>query len=209
MIEYVKPDQIEKRSFEIILRELPHPLDPALAPVILRVLHTTADFDYADTLTFSEKVIDLAVAALRQGVHIVSDTQMVRAGVDKRRLNALGGDIHCFMGDEDVAQTARQMGVTRASAAMDKAASMGTPLIFALGNAPTALLRLCELKAIGKLQPELVIGVPVGFVNVVEAKEALIRSGIPYITARGRKGGSNVAAAICNALLQIVEKNNG
>jgi precorrin-8X/cobalt-precorrin-8 methylmutase len=202
-IEYVKPDEIESRSFEIIKSELSRPLNSVLAPVILRVIHTTADFEYADSLTFSDGVIDLAVRTLRGGAAIVSDTNMVKSGVDKARLRMLGGDVHCFIADNDVAETARQHGSTRAKAAVDKAAAMGRPLIFAVGNAPTALLRICELKEAGQLSPELVIGVPVGFVNVVESKEILMRSGIPYITAVGRKGGSNVAAAICNALLRI------
>ena len=203
MIEYNSPDEIEKRSFEIIQNELPHPLDPILAPVILRVIHTTADFEYVESLAFSDGVIGRAAEALRQGVRIVSDTNMVRAGVDKTRLKVFGGDILCYIQDEDVADASRKNGATRAKAAIDKAVEMGKPVIFAIGNAPTALLRICELKETGIFSPELVIGVPVGFVNVVESKETLIRSGIPYITARGRKGGSNVAAAICNALLRI------
>ena len=207
MPEYVKPDEIEKRSFEIIRSELNRPLDPIHAPVVMRVIHTTADFEYADTLAFSDGVIERAATALRQGVSIVSDTAMVRAGVDKTRLAAFGGDILCFMQDDDVAETAKRLGATRAKTAVDKAAAMGIPFIFAVGNAPTALLRICELKEAGRLSPELVIGVPVGFVNVTESKETLMRSGIPYITARGRKGGSNVAAAICNALLRIAESD--
>ena len=203
MSEYDKPDEIEKRSFEIILSELARPLDPIIAPVVMRVIHTTADFDYADTLAFSQGVIERAAAALRQGVSIVSDTSMVRAGVDKTRLAAFGCDILCFMQDDDVAEMARRHGTTRAKASIDKAAAMGKPVIFAIGNAPTALLRVCELKEAGQLSPELVIGVPVGFVNVVESKEALMRSGIPFITSIGRKGGSNVAAAVCNALMRI------
>ena len=203
MTAYTKPEEIEKRSFEMIRSELPHPPDPVFAPIILRVIHTTADFDYADSLAFSKNAVELAVTALRKGVPIVSDTAMVKAGVDKTRLHALGSEAHCFMGDEDVAETARLRGVTRAHAAVDKAAAMGKPVIFAVGNAPTALLRICELKETGQCFPAFVVGVPVGFVNVVESKEALMRSGIPYITARGRKGGSNVAAAICNALLRM------
>ena len=202
---YIRPEDIEKRSFDIIRSELPCPIDEALAPVILRVIHTTADFDYVDSLAFSTDVIENTLAILRQGATIVSDTNMVRAGVDKTRLQRLNGEIHCFMQDEDVAVTAKQNGTTRAHAAMDKAASIQKPLIFAIGNAPTALLRICELKEAGLCTPKLVIGVPVGFVNVVESKEALMRSGIPYITAQGRKGGSNVAAAICNALLRMAE----
>ena len=201
----MKPDEIEKRSFEIIQSELPHAIDTALAPVIMRVIHTTADFEYVDSLVFSDGVIERAVSSLRQGTQIVSDTNMVKAGVDKTRLKAFGGDIHCFVQDEDVIRNARQNDVTRSHTAIDKAAAMHKPFIFAVGNAPTALMRICELKEIGQLSPILVIGVPVGFVNVVESKEMLMQSGIPYIVARGRKGGSNVAAAICNALLRIAE----
>ena len=205
MSEYVMPDEIEKRSFEIIQSELARPLDPILAPVVMRVIHATADFEYADSLVFSEGVIERAAMALRQGATIVSDTNMVKAGVDKTRLAAFGCDMLCFMQDGDVAELAMQRGTTRARAAIDKAAAMGRGAIFAIGNAPTALLRICELKEAGRLSPGLVIGVPVGFVNVVESKEALMRSGIPCITARGRKGGSNVAAAICNALMRVAE----
>jgi len=169
------------------------------------VIHTTADFDYVKSLAFSKGVIDRAVSSLRQGIQIVCDTNMVRACVDKARLGAFGGDIHCFIQDEDIACNAQKNGVTRAFAAIDKAAAMKKPFIFAVGNAPTALMRICELKEAGQLSPVLVIGVPVGFVNVVESKEILMGSGIPYITARGRKGGSNVAAAICNALLRMAE----
>ena len=209
MMEYMKPDEIEKRSFEIIQSELPYPLDPIFAPVIMRVIHTTADFEYLESLTFSEGIIELATAALRNGTIIVSDTNMVKSGVDKTLLATLGSNIHCFMNDEDIAETARQKNSTRAKASVDKAAEMYNPLIFAIGNAPTALFRICELKEAGLCSPKLVIGVPVGFVNVVESKEMLMRSGIPYITAQGRKGGSNVAAAICNALLRNAVSKNG
>jgi len=205
---HMKPDEIEKRSFEIIQSELPRPLDPVLAPVIMRVIHTTADFEYIESLAFSEGVIEFAITALQQGAHIISDTNMVKAGVDKSRLRALGGDVHCFIQDEDVVTTAKKNSITRACAAVDKAAIMGKSFIFAVGNAPTALMRICELKEAGRLSPILVIGVPVGFVNVVESKEILMTSGIPYITAQGRKGGSNVAAAICNALLRLTDSVN-
>ena len=201
----MKPDEIEKRSFEIIQSELPVPLDPELAPVIMRVIHTTADFGYVEFLAFSADIIEHAVSSLRKGVHIVCDTNMVKAGVDKTRLQALGSDIHCFIKDEDVVKEAQQSKNTRAYAAIDKAAAMKEPFIFAIGNAPTALMRICELYELGVISPVLVIGVPVGFVNVVESKEMLMNSGIPYITAKGRKGGSNVAAAICNSLLRLAE----
>lgn len=203
MTENLLPHEIEAKSFEIIQSELPRALDPVLALVILRVIHTSADFEYLDTLTFSEDVINTAVRALSAGATIVSDTSMVKAGVDKKRLGSLGGSIECFMHDEDVAEAAAAQGITRARAAVDKAQTLTGPVIFAVGNAPTALFRICELAEAGLIAPALVIGVPVGFVNVVESKELLMRSNIPFIAARGRKGGSNVAAAICNALLRI------
>jgi precorrin-8X/cobalt-precorrin-8 methylmutase len=200
-----KPDEIEKLSFEIIQSELPRPLDPELAPVIMRVIHTTADFGYVESLAFSGDVIAHAVSFLRKGVNIVCDTNMVKAGVDKTLLHALGSDIHCYIKDEDVVQEAQRSENTRAYAAIDKAAAMKKPFIFAIGNAPTALMRICDLYEKREFSPMLVIGVPVGFVNVVESKEMLMNSGIPYITSKGRKGGSNVAAAICNALLRLAE----
>ena len=201
-LEQVRPQDIEKRSFEIITQELgERQLDPVQAPIIKRVIHTTADFDYADSLYFSPSAVEKARAALRNGAWIVTDTQMAWSGINKKSLARFGGEAVCFMAQEDVAQEAAQRGITRAMVSMERAAQLPHPVIFAVGNAPTALVRLCELMEEGTLRPELVIGVPVGFVNVVEAKEAVIRSGVPCIVARGRKGGSNVAAAICNALL--------
>lgn len=202
--ETVLPSEIEKRSFEIIAEELQQrniTLDAELAPVIQRVIHTTADFDYAKNLIFSENAVSIARQALRDGVSIVTDTKMAWSGINKRRLERLGGTAYSFISDEDVVQAAREQGTTRSSACMDKAAAMGEPLIFAIGNAPTALIRLHELITDGRLCPKLIIGVPVGFVNVVQAKELILETQVPYIIARGRKGGSNVAAAICNALI--------
>lgn len=203
-LERVAPMEIEARSFEIIEGELPHPIDPALAPIVKRVIHTTADFDYADNLCFSEGVVDKALAAIREGAVIVTDTTMAMAGINKAALAKHGGEARCFIGDPDVAEAARANGTTRAVASMDKAAQIDQPLIFAIGNAPTALVRICELIAGGKLNPRLVIGVPVGFVNVVQSKELIMAANVPTIVARGRKGGSNVAAAICNALLYML-----
>ena len=197
----VSPAQIERQSFEIIERELPHALDPVQAPVIKRVIHTTADFSYADTMCFSENAIERGREAIRAGTDIVTDTQMAKAGINKKKLSVYGGAVHCFMSDEDVAAQAAARGITRAAVSMEKSSVMGDNLIYAIGNAPTALIRLYELIEEGKIKPALVIGVPVGFVHVVEAKELIMRTQIPYIVARGRKGGSNVAAAICNALL--------
>lgn len=197
----VSPAQIERQSFEIIERELPHALDPVQAPVIKRVIHTTADFSYADSMCFSENAIERGREAIRAGTDIVTDTQMAKAGINKKKLSVYGGAVHCFMSDEDVAAQAAARGITRAAVSMEKSSIMGDNLIYAIGNAPTALIRLYELIEEGKIKPALVIGVPVGFVHVVEAKELIMRTQIPYIVARGRKGGSNVAAAICNALL--------
>lgn len=196
------PHEIEARSFAILTQELgDRELDPFQAPIIKRVIHTSADFDYADTLTFSQDAVPKALSALQHGACIVTDTNMVKAGINQMLLQSLGGQVYCFMADPDIAQAAKQNGTTRAVASMDKAAQLQGPFIFAIGNAPTALLHLCDLMDAGKLHPELVIGVPVGFVNVIEAKERLLTYDIPYIVARGRKGGSNIAAAICNALL--------
>ena len=148
-----------------------------------------------------EEVVEKAKEAIRNGACIVTDTQMAKSGINKKKLAAYGGEVFCFMSDEDVAETAKKNGTTRATACMDKAAAMNRPLIFAIGNAPTALIRLYELIEEKKLKPELVIGVPVGFVNVVQSKELIMQADVPYIVARGRKGGSNIAACICNALL--------
>ncbi len=196
------PMDIEKRSFEIITRELGElAVSPEHASVVKRVVHTTADFDYAKNLFFSGTAVQGGKEALKGGAHIVTDTKMARAGINKTLLAKLGGTVHCFISDADVAAAAKARGITRAAVSMEKACTLDAPLIVAVGNAPTALLRLNELIAEGRIAPELIIGVPVGFVNVVESKEIIKASGIPCIIAEGRKGGSNVAAAICNALL--------
>lgn len=200
----VKPDEIEKKSMAIIEKELGVALPDDTAPVIKRVIHTTADFSYADTLCFSDGVIQKAHEALLAGAVIVTDTNMAKAGINKKSLEAWGGECICYMAKEDVAKEAKARGVTRAMVSMERAAELGRqgkPVIFAIGNAPTALVQLYELIQEGKISPALVIAVPVGFVNVVEAKELIMQAGVPYIAARGRKGGSTVAAAICNALL--------
>lgn len=204
----MKPMEIERRSFEIITHELgERPLDPEFAPVIKRVIHTTADFDYYDNLVFSVHAVMRLVNALKSGCDVVTDTAMAQAGINKKMLARFGGQAYCFIGDEDVAEEAKRRGTTRSAVSMEKAAQLNKPLIFAIGNAPTALLSICELIHAGSLSPQMVIGVPVGFVNVVEAKEEAIRNCPNYIIARGRKGGSNVAAAIVNAALyQLIER---
>ena len=207
MPETIKPMDIEKRSFEIITELLGgRKLDPENELVIKRAIHTTADFDYADNLVFSPHAVKLGIEALKGGCDIVTDTQMARSGISKATLAKLGGEVHCFMSDPDVAAEAKARGVTRALVSMEKAAKLGKPCIFAIGNAPTALIRIRELIDSGELKPALVIGVPVGFVNVVESKELIIETDVPHIVARGRKGGSNVAAAIVNALLYQITR---
>lgn len=205
-LENVLPMEIEKRSFEIITQELgDKKLDADKELIIKRCIHTSADFEYADSLCFSPDVVEKAMEAIKKGACIVTDTQMAKSGINKRALSRYGGEVYCFVADEDVAQAAKENGTTRSTANIDKAAAMGKPLIFAIGNAPTALVRIYELVQEGKLKPELVIGVPVGFVNVVQSKELIMETDVPYIVARGRKGGSNIAACICNALMYMID----
>lgn len=149
--------------------------------------------------------MEQAIEAIKNGASIVTDTQMAKAGINKKALGKFGGEVFCFMSDEDVAAKAKAEGSTRAAACMDKAAALGKPVIFAIGNAPTALVRLYELIQEKKISPYLIIGVPVGFVNVVQSKEMIMESGAPCIVAKGRKGGSNIAACICNALLYMID----
>lgn len=208
-LQQVLPEEIEKRSFEMIESELKAPLDPIQAPIIKRVIHTTADFEYEESLVFSKNAVELAMDALRSGTKIITDTNMGKAGINKRTASKLGCEVLCFMADEDVAKAAKENQTTRAVASVNKAAAMGDDFIYVVGNAPTALIRLYELIVEGKIKPKLVVGVPVGFVNVVEAKELMMETDVPYIIARGRKGGSNVAAAICNALLYMIDEKRG
>lgn len=206
-IEYVLPTDIERRSFEIIESELGDRVIPEdIKPIVMRAIHTTADFDYLDNLFFSDNVVKIALDLIRDGAVFVTDTNMAQSGINKAALARHGCECVCFMSDDDVAEAAKQKGTTRACASVDKAAKLGKKVIYAVGNAPTALVRLCEHIQAGTFLPELVIGTPVGFVNVVQSKEMLISAGIPCIVARGRKGGSNVAAAICNALLYMADK---
>ena len=205
-LENVKPRDIESRSFAIITEELgDKQLIPGTELIVKRCIHTSADFDYADNLAFSEDVVNKAMEAIKNGACIVTDTQMAKSGINKKALARYGGEVYCFMSDEDVAKEAKEKGSTRATVCMDKAAAMDKPLIFAIGNAPTALVRLYELITEGKLKPELIIGVPVGFVNVVQSKELIMETDAPYIVAKGRKGGSNIAACIVNALLYMID----
>ena len=207
-IENVLPAEIEKRSFEMIAEELRREeicLPEEQAPIIKRCIHTSADFEYAKNLVFSKGAVERALEAIQNGASIVTDTQMGKSGINKKRLAGYGRQVYCFMSDEDVARAAKENGTTRAVASMEKACMLEEKLIFAIGNAPTALIHLYEMIREGRIRPELVIGVPVGFVNVVQSKELIMaQEEVPYIVARGRKGGSNIAACICNALLYML-----
>ncbi len=209
----VLPGEIEARSMEIIQTELKErcgenaleKFAPEERPVLLRCIHTSADFAYYDNLTFSPNAVKKAIRVFSSGTVIVTDTTMALSGISKRALSKFGMEAYCFVADQNVAARAKEQGVTRSYAAVEEALSLaraGRRLIFAVGNAPTALVRIYELICEGRLSPALVIGVPVGFVNVVESKERILSlPDTPYIVAKGRKGGSNIAAAICNALL--------
>ena len=210
MIEHLLPEQIEQRSFEIIDGELKKRgivLPKEQEMITKRVIHTTADFESTDTLTFSEGAVGIAKELLRQGADIVTDTNMALSGINKRSLAGLGGEVHCYMADETVAKLAKERGTTRAAVSMEMAARIQKPVIFAVGNAPTALIQIYEMMQCSDWRPAFVIGVPVGFVNVEAAKELILQTDVPFIINRGRKGGSNVAAAICNALIYELTRN--
>lgn len=205
-IEYLLPEEIEKRSFEIIGEELIKrgiALPEEEEPIIKRVIHTSADFDYAETLCFSERAAAILKGLVKGGADIVTDTNMALAGINKKVLAKFGGSAHCFMADEEVARIAKQRKMTRAAVSMEKAALIDKPVIFAIGNAPTALIKLYEMYEKTGWKPAFIIGVPVGFVNVEAAKELILHTEIPHIINRGRKGGSNIAAAVCNAVLYL------
>ena len=202
-LEYVLPQDIEKRSFQIISEELETlkiVLPPENADVIMRCIHTSADFDYSGTLCFSKDAVAVARQLLQEGADIVTDTNMAKTGINKKAIEKFGCSVHCFMADDEIAAEAKERGLTRAYVSMEHASRLGKKIIFAVGNAPTALVALKELMDCKKFSPDFIIGVPVGFVNVVQAKELIMESSVPYIVNRGRKGGSNIAAAIVNAL---------
>lgn len=203
-ITVVKPEDIEKRSMEIITSELGGRTWPEPQfSIVKRCIHTSADFDYADNLKFSKDAEMIGVRAIREGAHIVTDTKMAAAGINKNKLKEYGGEVHCFISDDDVVKEAKDRGCTRATICMEKGAEIAKehPVIFAIGNAPTALVRLAEMIDAKELEPTLIIGAPVGFVNVVESKELILERDVPYIIPVGRKGGSNIAATICNAMM--------
>lgn len=203
-IEHLLPEEIEKRSFEIISIELESrgiQLPEEESMVTKRVIHTSADFDYTKTLCYSKDAVRIAKELILNGADIVTDTNMALAGINKKTLDSFGGETHCFMADETVARLAKERATTRAAVSMEMASKLTKPVIFAIGNAPTALIQLYEMMQCGTWKPAFIIGVPVGFVNVEVSKELIMETDVPYIVNRGRKGGSNVAAAICNALI--------
>lgn len=207
-LQRVAPAEIEQRSMEIIASEMgPTSFTQEQLPIVKRCIHTSADFDYVKNLRFTAGAVEAGLAAIRAGCTIVTDTQMARSGINKKVLGKFGGQAVCFMSDEDVAAEAKARGETRATVSMERAAALTGPVILAVGNAPTALVRACELMEAGTFSPALVIGVPVGFVNVVESKELLASMPGEHIIAMGRKGGSNIAATICNAMLYMASGN--
>lgn len=201
--EYIKnPKKIEEKSFEIILSELgEHNFNQRELKIVQRVIHTTADFEYSKLIDIHENAIDILMDELRKGKKIYADTNMVMAGVNKKKLKEFNSRIYNFVHDDDIYEIAKSKGITRSMASIEKAARDKDTTIFAIGNAPTAIFKLLELYNEGIVNPKLVIGVPVGFVGASESKEMLRKSGIPYIVINGRKGGSPVAATIINAIM--------
>jgi precorrin-8X/cobalt-precorrin-8 methylmutase len=198
------PEEIEALSFQIITEEAGrHPFSADQWCVVRRIIHTTADFEYLQSIRFHPQAIERGVAAIRNGRAVVTDTNMAQAGIRRRELDRFGARAVCHIADPQVAQTARSTGTTRAATAVDVAAAELDGGIYAVGNAPTALLRLIELVDTGRIQPALIVGFPVGFVNAAESKEALMAASVPFISNVGRKGGSNVAAAVVNALISL------
>ena len=201
-IKNLGPTEIETKSFEIITSELgDKKIEQKYQHIIKRCIHTSADFEYADSLYFSPNAVETIADAFQKGAYIVTDTQMAKAGINKKALDKFDIKVHCFISDEDVAMKAQEIGTTRAAIAVEKAMQLDKPIIFAVGNAPTALIKLYELITEKNYKPVAIIAVPVGFVNVVESKELIMKTDIPCIVAKGRKGGSNIAATICNAIL--------
>ena len=205
----MKPHEIERLSFKIIDAEAGHHGYPSDRwQVVRRVIHTSADFEWQTMIRFHPQAITAGLMAIRSGCAIITDTNMARVGIRKRDLARYGGMVNCYMADERVAETALKEGITRARAAVDVAASGVSGGIYVVGNAPTALFRLIQLIGEGKATPSLVVGLPVGFVNAAESKALLLECDVPYITNVGRKGGSNVAAAVVNALILMAGKEN-
>ena len=197
----MKPDEIERSSFQIIDQEAgSHHYTEQQWSIVRRIIHTTADFEFKDMVRFHPDAISAGIEAIRNGKVIVTDTNMARVGIRKKETEQFGAHVKCYINDPLIHETAAAAGVTRAKAAVDMAVSDMKDGIYVVGNAPTALLRLIELVGEKKAHPALIIGLPVGFVNAAESKAALMEMNYPYISNVGRKGGSNVAASVVNAL---------
>ncbi len=202
------PETIENKSFAIIDAEAgDHGFDERTWQIVRRVIHTTADFEWLEMIRFHPAAVDAGISAIRAGARIITDTNMAGMGIRRATVEKFGCKIDCHMADAEVARMAAENGTTRACAAVDLAASRGRGGIWVIGNAPTALLRLMELIKTGRIRPELVIGLPVGFVNAAESKARLMELDLPWISNEGRKGGSNVAAAVVNALALLATQN--
>lgn len=202
-----QPQEIEEKSFAIIAQELgSHPFSEEQFTIVQRVIHASADFELGRSLVFHPHAVQAGIAAIRLGRAIVADVQMVQSGISKPRLAQYGGDVHVYISDPDVVQTAKQLDTTRAIVSVRKAVAKQEAAIFAIGNAPTALLELIRLVREGQAHPSLIVGVPVGFVSAAESKAELMKLDIPFITNHGRKGGSAVAVAVINALSLLATK---
>ncbi|MCC3379357.1 precorrin-8X methylmutase [Paenibacillus farraposensis] len=197
----VQPQEIEGKSFQMITEELgEHPFTAEQYPVVQRVIHASADFELGRSMVFHPKAIEAGIAAIRAGQQVVADVQMIQAGVSKDRIRQFGGDVHVYISDPDVIEEAKRLNTTRAIISMRKAIQAGEGGIYAIGNAPTALLELIRLVKEGAAKPGLVIGMPVGFVSAAESKDELRKLDIPFITNIGRKGGSTIVVAALNAI---------
>lgn len=205
----MNPSDIERRSFEIIDNEAgAHDFTPKQWRIVRRMIHTTADFDYVKMTCFHSQAVTAGIEAIRAGCAIVTDTHMAQSGIRKKELLQFGGRVHCLISDREIAKQAEAEGATRAQVAVDAALDLVAEGIYVVGNAPTALLRLIEQVKKGVAKPALIVGLPVGFVNAAESKEALLKEDVPFITNVGRKGGSNVAASVINALLIMADEND-
>lgn len=203
----MKPQQIEQKSFAIIDEEAgPHDFTPAQWTIVRRMIHTSADFEYKTNVRFHPKAVEVGVDVIRNGGRLFTDTNMAKTGIRAASIKQYGGDVICLMASATVARQAEAAATTRAEAAVDAVADQLDQAIYVVGNAPTALLRLINLIKAGKPGPALIIGLPVGFVNAAESKAALLELDVPYISNIGRKGGSNVAAAVVNALILLAQE---
>ena len=207
-IMQIAPEAIEAESFRIIAKELgPTDFDSRTFKVVQRVIHATGDFSFAESLIFHPKAIDAGIAAIRGGRNILTDVNMGAAGVSKGLLASWGGSVICKVADPEVGRIAKERGLTRSEVAIERGLQENAGIV-SVGNAPTALLKVmdCWNGLATELRPGLVVGAPVGFVNAAESKELLSEKGYPFITCRGRKGGTPVAVAIVNALIRLAKE---